>query len=69
MDGRIVPRTLTESEAATYLGISRITLRQGRCDGRKANRMPPPPYLKVGRKILYLKSDLDDYLLMFRVSL
>jgi hypothetical protein len=68
MDDRIVPRTLSEREASIYLGISRITLRQGRSDGRRENRMPPPPYIKVGRKILYLKSDLDEYLLMFRVS-
>ena len=65
----ITPRALSESEAATYLGISKITLRQGRCEGKRDNRMPPPPYVKIGRKILYLRDDLDRWLEMYRVSL
>lgn len=70
MDVRsITPRALSESEAATYLGISKITLRQGRCEGKRDNRMPPPPYVKIGRKILYLRDDLDRWLEMYRVSL
>ncbi len=70
-DGAIVtvtPKTLTESEAAVYLGISKSTLRQGRCDGRRNNRMPPPPYLRIGRKILYDISDLDRWLSGFRIE-
>ena len=64
----LVPRTMSEIEAAIYLGLSRITLRQGRCEGRRENRIPPVPYLKIGRKILYLRSDLDHYLQSFRVN-
>lgn len=65
----IVPITLTEIQAALYLGISRTTLRQGRCEGRRDNRMPPPPYIKIGRKILYLRADLDRWLTTYRVVL
>ena len=32
---------LSEGEAAVYLGISSSTLRHGRCDGARENRMPP----------------------------
>ncbi len=55
-------RGLSEEEAAHYLGISRASLRQGRMEGRRANRLPPPPFVKLGRKILYLKDDLDQWL-------
>jgi len=65
----ITSRTLSEKEASIYLGVSRITLRQGRCEGRRDNRMAPVPYLKLGRKILYLVEDLDAYLLTYRVTL
>lgn len=65
----IVPITLTEIQAAQYLGISRATLRQGRCEGRRENRMPPPPYVKLGRKIMYIRKDLDQWLEGYRVTL
>jgi len=65
----ITPKTLTEEQASQYLGISRATLRQGRCDGRREHRMPPPPYLKLGRKILYLRDDLDQWLENYRVTI
>lgn len=64
----LVPKALSERDAAKYLGISSISLRQGRCEGRRDNRMPPPPFLKIGRKILYLRDDLDQWLESFRVT-
>jgi predicted DNA-binding transcriptional regulator AlpA len=68
MANEIVQRALTESEAATYLGVSRITLRQGRSEGRRNSRMPPPPYVRLGRRIVYLLTDLDTYLAEHRVE-
>lgn len=65
----ITPRGMSESEAAVYIGISSISLRQGRCEGRRDKRMPPPPYVKIGRKILYLRDDLDRWLETYRVDL
>ena len=68
-ESAITPRGMSESEAAIYIGVARISLRQGRCEGRRENRMPPPPYIKLGRKILYLRDDLDRWLEMYRVAL
>lgn len=59
---KIDRRGYSEAEAAHYLGVSRISLRQGRMEGRRENRMPPPPFVRLGRKILYLKDDLDHWL-------
>jgi len=55
-------RGLSEAEAAEYIGMSRSFLRQARMDGRRPNRTPGPPFTKIGRKILYLKDDLDAWL-------
>lgn len=55
-------RGLSEAEASNYLGISRSSLRQGRCDGRRLNHMSPPPFVRLGRKIVYLRDDLDCWL-------
>ena len=55
-------RGLSEAEAADYIGISRSSLRQGRMDGKREKRMPPPPFARLGRKIVYLIDDLDTWL-------
>jgi len=57
-----------ETEAAAYLGLSRSSLRKGRMDGKRDNHVEPPPYLKLGRRIGYLKADLDAWLLSHRVE-
>lgn len=62
-------RGLTEVEAAIYLGVSRSTLRHGRCEGRRDGRMLPPPFVRLGRKIVYLKDDLDAWLAQNRCDL
>jgi hypothetical protein len=58
----LLQRGFSESDAAIYLGISRSTLRHGRSDGSRNNRMPPPPFVRAGRKIIYLRDDLDCWL-------
>lgn len=55
-------RAMSSADAAEYLGLSESTLRQSRMDGRRENRIPPPPFVKVGKKILYLRDDLDTWL-------
>jgi hypothetical protein len=62
------PRGLSEAQASKYLGISRSSLRQGRMDGVRHNRMPPPPFVQLGRKIIYLIDDLDQWLEQHRTS-
>jgi hypothetical protein len=59
-------RGLSEAEAATYIGMSRSFLRQARMDGERQNRTPGPPFTKIGRKVLYLKDDLDNWLERYR---
>ena len=57
---------LTEKQAAPYIGMSRSFLRQSRMNGKRQNRTPGPPFLKIGRKVLYLADDLDAWLLEHR---
>lgn len=47
---------LSSRDAAAFMGISDIWLRQLR------QRKGGPPYYRIGRKIQYRSSDLDDYL-------
>lgn len=58
----IKPRLLTDPEAATYLGVSLSFLRQGRMEGRRENRSPGPPFIKMGKAIRYDLQDLDAWL-------
>jgi hypothetical protein len=62
MRDTIQKRGLTEAETAEYISISRSALRQSRMDGARENRMPPPPFIRLGRKIIYLIDDLDHWL-------
>jgi hypothetical protein len=62
----IPPATLTERDAARYIGLSRAYLRQSRM--RLPRRgIDAPPYLRVGRAIRYLRGDLDRWLEAHRV--
>ncbi len=50
--------TLKDPEAARYIGMSESWLRQSRMRGNPE----APPYIKIGKAVRYLKSDLDDWL-------
>lgn len=67
-DGNQGKRGLSSSEAAKYLGISDSALRQSRMNGWRDNRLPPPPFVKIGRKVLYLRDDLDRWLEKHRIG-
>jgi hypothetical protein len=54
-------QTLTEADAGRYIAMSRAWLRQGRMRGRG------PAYLKIGRSVRYLVTDLDIWLAAHRV--
>lgn len=58
----LAPRALTEHEAAKYIGMSRSFQAQSRMDGRRDNRTPAPPFIKIGRSVRYLREDLDQWL-------
>ena len=50
-------RLLSESEAATYCGLSPDTLRQSHRYKRKG-----PAFVKLGSRILYRLCDLDEWI-------
>lgn len=52
------PRTLSDREAARYIGMSPSWLRQSRVSGSA----DVPPHLKIGRAVRYLRDDLDAWL-------
>lgn len=62
-------RGFSEAEAATYLGVSQSTLRHGRSEGQRDGRMPQPPFVRLGRRIIYLRDDLDAWLFSHRSQL
>lgn len=61
-------RTLNTRQASEYLGVSCSWLRQARMGGKRLDRLSSPPYFKLGRRVVYLKSDLDHWLTKHRVE-
>jgi len=53
---------MSEPQAACYIAMSRSFLRQDRMNGIRHNRTPGPRYVRIGRRIRYLKDDLDAWL-------
>ena len=64
----VAPRACSEADAARYTNISVSELRKQRMQGRRARHMPPVPFVRIGRRIIYLFEDLDRWLEMHRVS-
>ena len=58
----LTSRTLDETAAAAYLGVARATLRNWRSRGTG------PAYLRLGRRRLYARTDLDKYLQAHRID-
>ena len=55
-------QTLDEADAAAFIGISVSSLRKARTAGPASARMPSPPYIRVGRRVLYRVTDLNAWL-------
>ena len=53
---------LTTAEAAAYVSMSESWLRQRRMTGPLNDQRPAPPFVRLGRSVRYLKSDLDQWL-------
>lgn len=68
-DDPIKPAVVDEKTAAFYIGMSTAFLRQSRVSGNLEGRTKAPPFLRLGRSIRYLISDLDAWLLENRVEL
>ena len=60
---RMLPLMFDEKAAAEYAGISLSYLRKSRSDGSPGGRTPAPPFVKIGKRCLYRKSDLDSWVL------
>ena len=60
----VTPQTLSEREAAEYIGMSRQFLRRCRMTGPNKSGTRGPVFLRLpnGRSIRYLISDLDAWL-------
>lgn len=54
--------TLTQREAAAYCRISAATLARMRQDARCEAQLPGPAYVRIGRRIIYRKQDLEAWL-------
>ncbi|WP_035273533.1 helix-turn-helix transcriptional regulator [Desulfogranum japonicum] len=53
---RLQPIGLDSSNGASYIGVSEAMMRKMRSDGSG------PPYKKIGRKVIYLRKDLQRWL-------
>jgi hypothetical protein len=53
-------------DAAGYLGIAPITLKNSRSTGKLGDG-PAPEYFRVGKKIYYTKTSLNQYIESRRV--
>ena len=55
----IEPRGLSTKAAARYLGLSTSFLEKARINQTKT---PGPPFKKIGKRVVYLKDQLDTFL-------
>jgi hypothetical protein len=53
------PLLLTEKKAAVLLGVSLPFLRRGRSCGTTGKRTSTPPFVRVGGRVFYRRSDLE----------
>ena len=60
----VEPALLNEKEAAKYISMSTSYLRKSRMDGDIKDRLPAPPFVRIGQKnttIRYRLSDLKKW--------
>lgn len=67
LERQVPSPVLNERDAACYIGMSEMFLRVSRM-GTTGGRTPGPSYLKLGRAVRYLQTDLDTWLLKHRVQ-
>ena len=56
------PAKLNRADAADYIGVQKSTLATWASTGGG------PPFIKVGRKVVYLQTDLDAWIASRRVT-
>lgn len=55
-------RALNEKAAAQYIGMSVSYLQKDRMNGVLPGRTAGPRYAKLGKRVVYLREDLDKWL-------
>ena len=55
-------KALNEKAAAQYIGMSVSYLQKDRMNGELLGRTPGPRYAKLGKRVVYLREDLDAWL-------
>ena len=58
----ILPRALDEKAAANYIGMSVSFLQKDRMNGALPGRTLGPRFAKLGKRVMYLRDDLDAWL-------
>lgn len=61
-----LPLRMSEAQAAEYLGFSPATLRKSRTTGQLGG-VAAPKYMKLGRRVVYPRAELDAWLDQFAV--
>ena len=56
-------KVLNEKAAAEYIGMSVSYLQKDRMNGSLRGRTLGPRYAKLGKRVVYLREDLDQWLL------
>lgn len=62
MSGEFLSKTLNEKEASIYIGMSVSFLQKDRMNGALPGRELGPRYAKLGKRVVYLREDLDAWL-------
>ena len=62
MNNDYQPRAMNEKAAAGYIGMSVSFLQKDRMNGVLSGRQPGPRYAKLGKRVVYLREDLDAWL-------
>ena len=62
MGSKEMPRRLSEREAAEFLGLRYQSLKNWRQENRS------PSYFRIGAKIIYLESDLIEWMEARRIT-
>lgn len=65
-DKAFMPLAVNEKIAARMIGFSVPFLAESRCHGVRPNRTMAPPYVKLGRSVRYLVTDIHQWLVKHR---
>ncbi len=58
----VKPITMSDIDAARYLGVSASFLRKARMEGDRHNYTPGPAFVKFGRAVRYTLDDLNAWI-------